>query len=66
MELLVGTLVVVAVLIAVMVFIVSRRSRSHSRLDPSQDGYQGFPDHKTPSPYGTPHSGTESNSGGSF
>ncbi|BCJ72756.1 hypothetical protein CS0771_23000 [Catellatospora sp. IY07-71] len=70
MELLVGVLVVTAVLVAVMVFIVARRSRS--RLDPSQDAYQGFPDHKTPGPFGQHHSdssshpGAGSGSGGSF
>ncbi len=67
MKLLVGILGVTAVLVAVMVFIVSRRSRSRSRLDPSRDAYRGFPDDKTPGPHGMFHSnGTESNSGGSF
>ncbi|WP_212840985.1 hypothetical protein [Catellatospora sp. IY07-71] len=52
MEFLVGMFVVTAVLVAVMVFIVARRSRSRSALDPSRDLHQGFPDDKNPSSVG--------------
>ncbi len=52
MELLAGIAAVTAVLVAVMVFIVSRRSRSRSALDPSRDLYHGFPEDKNPSSVG--------------
>ncbi|MFC7763605.1 hypothetical protein ACFQY4_40360 [Catellatospora bangladeshensis] len=52
MEVLVGMFAVTAVLIAAMLLIVSRRSRSRSTLDPSRDLHQGFPDDKNPSSVG--------------
>ncbi|MEV4416915.1 hypothetical protein [Catellatospora sp. NPDC049609] len=64
MEFVVGLLVVTVALIAVMLFVVARRSRSRSKLDPSRDVYRGYPEDKTLNPYSVHPDGTHNPGGG--
>lgn len=48
MEFVMGVGAASGVVIVVLLLIAARRSKRRSRLDPSRDLYQGFPEHKAP------------------